>query len=306
MKDAHFPLWQTPEWEQFQKSLGHKTTRIDRFLMLKFPLFAGMRYGYIPRGPVFLNDEKSDEFFNDLLHYAKKKKFVFVRMDPEKTIPIPKKIPWRKSHSPQPETTLILNLDLSEEDLLKQMKRKGRYNINLAEKKGVIVKRAQNLEEQKEYGSIFFRLLKETTQRDAFTGHDEHYYQSMLKELPMSEIFLAFYNETPVSGAICTFQSEKAIYYYGASSSQYREVMAPYLLQWEAIKEAKKRGCKEYDFLGIAPEDAGPEHPWKGITEFKSKFGGTVVHYPPAQDLIFRPFWYKMYRLMKRIQKMIK
>ncbi|MGE3278388.1 MAG: lipid II:glycine glycyltransferase FemX [Candidatus Altimarinota bacterium] len=307
MNDDHdIPLWQTTEWEQFQKALGHKATRIGRNLVMKYPLFLGMKYAYVPRGPFFENKDEETEFFKELAVRGKKKKWVFVRIDPEQEVPLPKKIKAKKSHSPQPETTLILDLSLSEEQLLKQMKRKGRYNISLADKKGVLVKRAQSMEEQQEFCTIFYQLLNETTQRDAFSAHNESYYQSMLKEIPMSEIFVAFYEERPISAAICTFQKKRAIYYYGASSNSYREVMAPYLIQWEAIKEAKHRGCKTYDFLGIAPENAPKDHPWKGITEFKTKFGGTVVNYPAAQDLILRPFWYAVYKFLKKMQKFIK
>jgi len=306
MNEQNLPLWQTQEWEQFQKALGHKTTRVDQVLLLKLPLFLGMRYGYIPRGPFFPEGKKSDQFTKDLIQYAKKKKFVFVKIDPEAELKPSKKIKAKKSHSSQPGNSLLLDLSLSEADLLKQMKRKGRYNISLAEKKGVLVKRAQNRDEQKKFGSIFSQLLAETTQRDEFSAHGENYYQTMLRELPMSEIFVAFYEGKPLSAAICTFQKGRAIYYYGASSNTHRETMSPYLVQWEAIKEAKKRNCKTYDFLGIAPEDAPKDHHWKGITNFKTKFGGTVVNYPQAQDLIFRPFWYQIYKMLKKIQKLIK
>lgn len=306
MKEIESPLWQTSEWEQFQKTLGMRVTRVGHSLLLKYPIFFGMRYGYMPRGPVNRDTEKPNEFFDELKRYAKKKKLLFIRIDPEQEIKIPKKVRTITSHSPQPETTLILDLSKSEEELLKQMKRKGRYNITLAEKKGVKVKRAESIEEQKNYAAIFYRLLKETTQRDNFSGHDEHYYQTMLKELPMSEIFIAYYDDEPVSGAICTYQPSKAIYYYGASGNKHREVMAPYLIQWEAIREAKRRGCESYDFLGIAPESATSDHPWKGITDFKTKFGGAVVQYPQAMDLVYRPLLYKFYKVLKFLQKIIK
>jgi len=307
MIDEHErPLWQTSEWEQFQKALGHKTTRIDHVLVLKYPLFLGMKYVYLPRVSSFDGKKEASQFFHDLRQMSKKKKWVFARIDSEQSLPIPADIRSKQSHSPQPETTLLLDLNPNEAEILKQMKRKGRYNISLAERKGVTVKRAQSIDEQKEFGTMFFQLLSETTQRDDFSAHDESYYQTMLRELPMSEIFVAFYEGKPISAAICTFQKDRAIYYYGASSNTHREVMAPYLVQWEAIREAKKRGCKTYDFLGIAPENAPLDHPWKGITEFKTKFGGTVVNYPPSQDLIFRPFWYSLYKVLKKIQKVIK
>lgn len=295
-------LWQTSEWEGFQKSLGHCTTRIGSdLLVIIYPLFLGYKYGYIPRSQL----KEKDFITKDLNTLAKKKKLIFIRIDPAEEVKI-KNLKCRKAHSPQPESTLILNLSQDETELLKQMKRKGRYNISLAEKKGVIVKRAENSDDQELFAAIFHRLNQETTQRDRFCGHDVTYYKKMLKELPMSEIFVAFYENTPIAAAICVYQRKTAIYYYGASGNKHREVMAPYLIQWEAIKEAKKRGCELYDFLGIAPEGSPANHPWQGITEFKSKFGGNIINYPQAQDLIFRPFWYQIYKSVKFIQKLIK
>lgn len=297
-------LWQTPEWENFQKKLGHQIQRISvggqEFKVLIYPLFYGKKYGYIARPRNFSATEEAKE----VEKLAEKEHLVFLRIDPEKAPQLPNDIISRSSSSPQPETTLVLDLQLSEKDLLTQMKRKGRYNIALAEKKAVVVKKASSPEERHAYAKAFYQLLQQTTDRDGFTGHDENYYQKMLECLPMSEIFIAFFGGKAIAGAICTFQKSQAIYYYGASGNEYRELMAPYLVQWEAIKEAKRRGCTSYDFLGIAPEDADSDHPWKGISEFKRKFGGMVVSYPKPTDIIFQRFWYKIYRLLKWIQKL--
>ena len=116
-----------------------------------------------------------------------------------------------------------------------------------------------------------------------------------------AQLFLADYNGEVIAGGLFVYLDEWGIYYYGASVNSYRNVMAPYLIQWEAIKEAKRRGCKHYDFLGIAPENA-KNHPWKGVTEFKQKFGGRTVHYPQAKEMVLRPFWYLVYRIYKLIK----
>ncbi|MDZ4216756.1 MAG: peptidoglycan bridge formation glycyltransferase FemA/FemB family protein, partial [Candidatus Gracilibacteria bacterium] len=121
-----------------------------------------------------------------------------------------------------------------------------------------------------------------------------------------SEIMVAFNGSDAIAAGIFTYQKHRVIYYYGASSNANRELMAPYLLQWRAIQEAKIRGCGTYDFLGIAPEDATKNHPWKGITEFKQKFGGSVLQYPQARDIIHRPFWYQFFQFAKTIQKLIR
>lgn len=265
-------------------------------------MFFGLRYGYIPRGPTLKNEE-GETFLSELQDLANKHKLIFTRIDPEKKAGNIKGSP---SHSIQPETTLVLDLKLSEEALLKQMKRKGRYNIGLAEKRGVQVKMANGADEKKNFMHQFHELLKQTTLRDQFFAHSEKYYQKMLERVPESEVMLAFYQQKPVAGVIMTFQKERAIYYYGASGNEHREVMAPYLLQWRAIQEAKKRDCKVYDFLGIAPEGADKKHPWLGISSFKKKFGGTIVYYPQAKDIIHKPIWYKFYKMCKYIQRLIK
>lgn len=296
-------LWQTPEWEAFQKKLGHQVQRISvagqELAVLIYPLFLGKKYGYIARPKNFSTALNA----NEVAKLAQKENLIFLRVDPEESIQTARTSVVQPSSSPQPETTLILDLQLSEQELLAQMKRKGRYNIALAEKKAVEVKRASSPEERQAFAKIFYQLLQQTTDRDGFTGHDDKYYQTMLECLPMSEIYIAFFDGKPLAGAICTFQKRRAIYYYGASGNEHRELMAPYLVQWEAIREAKRRGCTSYDFLGIAPEDASSDHPWKGISEFKRKFGGTVVSYPRPVDIVFQPFWYKIYRLLKWIQK---
>ena len=304
------PLWQSPDWEHFQQALGHKTLRIgkgqSKALVVIHPLFLGMGYGYIPRGPIIENGDELADFLNELSHLSTKYRLIFTRADPEKGLPefiFPK---TRETHSVQPETTLILDLSMDEESILNQMKRKGRYNISLAKKKGVKVLMAKDENQRKRYGHIFSELLKETSERDFFSTHDEKYYQTMLKTLKSSEIFIAFYQDRPLAGAICTYQDNKAIYYYGASGNHHRDMMAPYLVQWEAIREGKKRGCQSYDFLGIAPEDALEDHPWKGITEFKKKFGGSAVQYPQPIDIIHRPFWYTIYKYLKFLQSILK
>ena len=298
-------LWQSHEWEQFQRNLGRATARVRGTLMVMKPLFYRLSWAYVPRGHFSRHLEDRDSFFSELARLSKRKGLVFVRLDSEEKIEVPERYAVVRSRSEQPETSLLLDLSLGEKELLAQMKRKGRYNIGLAEKRGIRVvkgRKARGHDTREDFVSLFFQLLQQTTERDQFSGHDEHYYQRMLRSLPMAEVMVAFYEEQPIAAGIFVFFEEVALYYYGASSNDHRELMAPYLLQWEAIKEAKKRGCRSYDFLGIAPDGAGEDHPWSGISSFKRKFGGRVVHYPQALDLVFRPCWYAMYRLLKRIR----
>lgn len=293
------PLWQSSSWQRFQQALHHRAERVNGNLVLMYPLFFGFHYAYVPRGPVSINGASVQELLTAVEALRQKHHLVFLRMDPEKPLTLPTGSKALLSWSIQPETTLILDLTQDEEALRKHMKRKGRYNIDLAEKKGVRVKCASTPEERTAFCDLFYDLLMETGDRDRFFIHDRSYYQTMLETIPEADVFVAFHNEQALAAGIFIFLHDRAYYYYGASSREKKEFMAPYLLQWEAIRFAKHRGCSTYDFLGIAPADASSTHAWRGITEFKLKFGGSVVQYPKPVDIVYRPFLYQIYRFLK-------
>ena len=357
---------------------------------------------YAPRGPLLTYDKPSvaQEQFAALLpkikEIAKQEKAVFLRIDPLVIDPSaeaaqvtrtpgasPAHTPTFPNFAPshlgfQPEDTLIIDLTKTKEEILEQMKEKGRYNIRLAERKSVKIIGADPSDPKLFDKQIeqYFEILKETTSRDKFYGHGVGFYRSMVEKLApikhelksikhdparafskdtalirenlkkgFAKLYLAEYKPAPdenhtaqseshaanqpiiLAGIIVTFHKDTAIYYYGASSNAHRNLMAPYLLQWHAIMEAKKFGCTKYDFLGIAPptakrrtlrhptslfkpaaiDELGPaRHPWRGVTEFKRKFGGTHVRYAPAQELSFKPFTHSVYRTLKRIRKIFK
>jgi peptidoglycan pentaglycine glycine transferase (the first glycine) len=292
-------LWQHPLWQSFQQALGHKTwmlkTEHTSALVVRHPLPFGLSWLEIPRGPLFEKGKSVDRLLEEVVALARAEKAVFVRMSPCEELKVKnyKLVVAKSDHHPQ--TTLVLDLNLSEEDLLKQMKPKGRYNIKVAEKNGVTVRENQGVE-------AFCDLLEKTTGRDGFSSHPMAYYQKMLQALGTSaQLLMAGKDGKAIAGGIFVYLDNVGTYYYGASDHEYRNLMAPYLLQWEAIREAKRRGCKTYDFLGIAPEHA-KNHPWAGVTEFKRKFGGTVVGYPQAKELVIRPLWCQIYRLYKRLR----
>ena len=297
-------LWQSPLWEKFQKKLGRKTWFLKnskaQLLAIKHNLPFNYAWIDIPRGPIG-KPEDYTLLIQDLIKKTKKEKIVFIRIMPSDKFKIQNsKLKICKAHANhQPETTLKLDLTLSEEELLKQMKPKGRYNIRLAKKKSVIVKESQDF-------SKFYKLIQETTQRNKFGGHSQKYYEIMLNVLKSdAQLLLAEYEGKIIAGGIFTYSDKEGIYYYGASSNQYRNVMAPYLIQWTAIQEAKKRGCEKYDFLGIAPKNADKNHSWKGVTSFKKKFGGEVINYNFAQEIIIKPFIYHSFVFLKKIRKIL-
>ncbi|MEK9166902.1 MAG: peptidoglycan bridge formation glycyltransferase FemA/FemB family protein [Patescibacteria group bacterium] len=177
-----------------------------------------------------------------------------------------------------PEETLIVDLEVEESSILAQMAQKGRYNIKVADKAGVEIRCDCELGE-------FYKILKETSARDGFAVHSKEFYE----KIPAT-FYGAFFGGKLIAGIFVTYFGETATYYFGASSNMHREVMAPYLLQWTAMRDAKAAGMKKYDFLGVAPEGE-TTHSLAGVTQFKTRFGGKRLKYPSARIVIFRPFW---------------
>ena len=268
--------------------------------------FKGKKWWYSARGPVFTDEKYAMALMNHAGEELKKIGGLFWRFDPyvESNSEIAN-LGKKATQDYQPTDTLMLDLSKSDEVLLAVMKRKGRYNINLAKKKGVTCTQITGSEINDEYLEEFWRLTNETTDRDSFSGHEKIYYSNFLKKLaPYADLFFAVAEDgTNIATAISTFAGKRAIYYFGASTSdkEYRNLMAPYLLQWEMIQEAKKRGCETYDFLGIAPEDQ-PKHAYAGISEFKWKFGGERHTYASGREIVFDKKWYALYRIAKKLR----
>jgi len=183
------------------------------------------------------------------------------------------------------------------------MHSKTRYNIRLAEKKGVEIREGKNIE-------WFWKLNEQTTKRDGFKSHGKVYYEKML-EMPISHQLTAFFDGRPIASHIYIAWNGRCTYLHGASSNEYRNVMAPYLLQWESIKFAKKFGNTEYDFWGVAaPKEHGKTfhiYSWdeqdslSNVTRYKAGFGGEVISYPDAFEVVLKPVLYRLFRFVKKL-----
>jgi len=198
-----------------------------------------------------------------------------------------------------PQHTLAIDLNQSEEELLKNMHPKGRYNIKLASRKNVQVEESTDC-------LAFFRILEKTGMRDDFNINPYPHYQAMLDTLTdmnKVKLYLAYINDQAIAGVIVTFIGNTATYFYGASDYQYRKLMAPYALQWTAINEAKKIGLKYYDFLGIA-DPGNPHDPLHGVTIFKQKFGGKLIKHPDSQVIIHQPVLFYALQIKNFLKKL--
>lgn len=292
-------LWQSKEWKTYQEALGREVRVYEeqgaRAQVIIDRTAFGLSTWEIPRGPVVESGEQMKSLLEVIMHDAKNERCMALYCSP-KQLPADQDLPGKPSNRHiYPEATRILDLGLTDEELLKQMKPKGRYNIKVAQKHGVTVEQSEDID-------AFYKLLTETSERDQFAVFPKHMYQTFLQALEGSFLLLA-YSEShePIGGLLGAVWGSQGFYYYGASAHEHRAQMGPYLLQWEAMQYCRGHGCNSYDLLGVAPPDTPDGHPWKGITTFKEKFGGELVTYPPEREVVLRPMSKMLLQLKRRI-----
>jgi lipid II:glycine glycyltransferase (peptidoglycan interpeptide bridge formation enzyme) len=322
MQNSPESFLQSFEWGKFQKTVGRDMfyygvcegeNIVALALVVEHKLPLGLKYWYIPRGPVLgknVSEEKKIEILDFFMKRIREKalscKIIFVRMDPaflKNNFDVFKKLNLKfVSGSVQPKDTLVLDLVKSEEELLAEMKQKTRYNIRLAEKKGVTVL-WENFDENN--FEDFWRLIGETSERDGIVSHSRNYYLKMLETLSdenddlKCRLYFAKHEGKIIAANIVFLFGDYAVYLHGASSNSSRNLMAPYLLQWKQIRDAKEAGCRIYDFWGITVEGENPK--WEGITRFKKGFGGREISYTGVCDLPINDILYGLYLRFRKL-----
>ena len=207
----------------------------------------------------------------------------------------------------QPRCVMQLPLDKDLDTILAECKQKTRYNIRLAERKGVSVRMGCSPEDLR----AFYDLLRVTAERDRFLVRGFQYYQDMWEILrPAGEmkLFLAEHEGTLLSGAILFLFGRWCVYAYGASSNENRQLMPNYLMQWEMIRWASQNGYQVYDFRGVSPNrDPAADDHLAGLNRFKEGFGARFVEYPGDYDRVLRPTWNLLWsRTMPRLRTALK
>lgn len=325
-------LLQSRAWGQFQEQLGRRVEYIRladcglriadydgavaQTLVIEQRLPFGFSYVYSPRGPIVGNSGfriPDSGFIVDALAREVRKRFpraIFFRFEPpyeQFIIRNPQFVIQQYPKNVQPATTLVIDLTKSEDELLSTMKEKTRYNIRLAERHGVTVRSSTDAADLER----FLNLLDETARRDGFRAHPQPYYKTMWKTLAPEhlKLFLAEHHGKLLAAALVAFNQPTiqtgsyklngwAYYLHGASTSENRELMAPYALHWQIMREAKSRGCTHYDFWGI------DEARWPGVTRFKTGFAPNTkpTTYCGTWDVVFRPKLYAIYRRFARMR----
>lgn len=316
-------ITQSGRWFDFQKNLDTRKDPIVLWvednheiigacIIEVHKLFKNFTWLYTPRGPVFDNIKVLEKMILQISKIAKEQNAIWYRMDPlvislisqndeinkekgmDEFLEFMNKNGFRWAHSQyQPLSTRIVDLKESEDDILKQMRQSGRRYIKKAQNAEIIIESfsANQISEDILHNLVdkYYEMEIETTDRDNFFGHQKSFYFNFIKNLKDNcRIYFAKKGDEVFSSAITTFYGKKAIYYYGVSTTGDKDG-ASYLLQWQMMKDAKKYGCEEYDFLGVVPPDEKkPEkHPYKGISYFKRMFGGKVVKYVGAYEKIY-------------------
>ncbi len=318
-------ILQSHEWGEFKRRHGWRPVRlvierddvpagVGQFLIYHTPTTGNLMY--CPRGPwIDWDDEQAVRtFFGGVRTVAEREGVHTVKIEPEvleaneRIRSLLADIGFRRSrYTPQFKTTMVVDLARSEDELLAAMKSKTRYNIRLAARKGVTVEEDNSLRARE----MFYRMHEETAERDGFRLRGRDYYfdcwQAMY-DAERAHLFLAKHEGDALAGMLIFTLGDKYWYQYGASSSEKRNLMPMYLLQWEVMRWAKARGFAYYDMVAIPnPDNLNESDPMWGLYRFKSGFGGEVREFTGALDLTirrarawawynFEPWYYRFYR----------
>jgi lipid II:glycine glycyltransferase (peptidoglycan interpeptide bridge formation enzyme) len=315
--EAH--LLQTADWGALKSNFGWQVEYLidqlsgigAQILFRHSPL--GFSIAYIAKGPVILPGKSSvhwgnnDHFLIQLDAVCRAHRAIMLIIEPDEweTMALSRPKGLQKSaQSIQPPRTIIISLNEKEDLILGRMKQKTRYNIRLAQRKGVVVRQSDDINE-------FYRLLKLTGNRDAFNLHSQAYYQKtydLFAPIGQCVLLIAELGGVSLAGIMVFARGRRAWYFYGASAEVHREMMPAYLLQWEAMRWAKNRGCGEYDLWGVPDESESvlessftsrSDSLW-GVYRFKRGFGGELRRSAGPWERVYNPIMHQFYRLYRK------
>lgn len=311
-KQVDHPL-QSWEWGEFREKTGVKVVRMGgmQITIHKIPR-TNWTVGYAPK-----IGEITSQQANILTTIAKENNCIFIKVEPKievtqfhgDTVTL-RNLGYVEGRPLFTKYNFVLDVTPSEDKLLASFKQKTRYNIKVAEKKGVTV----SVDNSPAAFERYLHLTEETTKRQGFYAHSRDYHLKMWETLNNSQIInsqilklSAHLLVARYKGEIITtwvlFKFGDTLYYpYGASTREHREVMANNLVMWEAIKLAKKWGCKYLDMWGALGDEPDKKDPWYGFHTFKAGYGARHVEYMGTWDYVAKPGLYKVYRVIEKIR----
>lgn len=310
--NAH--ILQSSEWGEFKSRFGWNELKVQvgnsgaQILFKILPL--GFSIAYIPKGPI---GPISDKLLDEITNCCNNEKALVLYLEPDcwddefdSQILLDHDFAISEM-SIQPRKTILVSLEGDEKKWLERMKQKTRYNIRLAQKKGIVVEISKDI-------ASFISLMKLTSERDEFGAHADDYYQSVFEkfsEKKRCEILIAKYQENSLAAIMIFFSGNRAWYFYGASSDAERNRMPTYLLQLEAMRLAASRGCIAYDLWGIPDFDEAyleenfmsrSDGLW-GVYRFKRGFGGKIKRSAGVFQRVLNPAFYRLYQGALKIRK---
>ena len=305
MNDIH-PL-QAKEWGDFREKTGVKVVRIDNLQLTIHPIpHTKYTVGYLPKGPL-----PTKKILSELKELGKKENCILIQLEPNIENKEGSNSELKKlglipaAHPLFTNYTFILDLTKSEEELLRNMHPKTRYNIRVAEKKGVKIIEDNSDKAFEQY----LKLTKETTTRQNFYAHGERYHRLMWDTLKIqgnnrltAHLFTATYENKVLVAWILFVLGDSLYYPYGSSSNEHREVMASNLMMWEAIKFGKKLGLKKFDMWGAMGPNPDTKDPWYGFHRFKEGYGGKLTEYVGSFDFVINQKMYLVYKLLNKLR----
>jgi lipid II:glycine glycyltransferase (peptidoglycan interpeptide bridge formation enzyme) len=312
---------QTYEWGEFRKKTGIKVIHHAHFQLTihKIPK-TPWTIGYLPKG-----EYPTEKMIKELREIGKQENCIFIQLEPnvikaingnnilKKTTTIPN-LAYRQAglvpaaHPLFTKHTFQLDLTKSEEELLKTMHSKARYNIKIAQKHNVLVKE----DNSKNAFERYWQLTQETTTRQKFYAHTKHYHQLQWETFShdtdtkhlTSHLFTAAYKGEILTTLLFFVYHDTLYYPYGASSDEHRNVMHSNLAMWEGIRFGKKLGLKTFDMWGAMGQNPDTKDPWYGFHNFKQKFGPDHIEFIGSYDLIIHSMLYKAYKVADKVRWM--
>ena len=299
-------------WDHFGMVLRDRGTIVGGAMLWRWAYEPESCFYFVPEGPVLMRaDSIADQAqafqaFMDFIDEKRRHETCVVshlRIEP----------PWETlpafvqdfhevgEYFHVPRDTLLIDLTLSDTDILAQMKPKGRYNVGVARKHGVAL-----VEDTSAQGVLdFCQMQEEMCERKGIKGHGPDYFERLIPLLARTRhgaVYFAEYQGVRLAAAVVIIFGNVATYLYGASLATHRNVMAPYLLHFHIMLEAKARGCEVYDLFGVSPQHEG-ENGWTSFSEFKRKLGGRELSLVPSLDHVYDPGAYARYRQSLQVEQ---
>jgi peptidoglycan pentaglycine glycine transferase (the first glycine) len=308
-------LLQTTAWGDLKTAFGWSLERTivgaTGAQILLRRVLPGATIAYLAKGPV---GERWDNLWPEVDAVCRRRHAIFLKVEPDRWVdPGRTNLPPQgfrpSSHSIQPSRTLLVDLSGDEEAILRRMKQKTRYNIKLAQKRGVCVRPSNDL-------GAFHHLMQITGGRDQFGVHSLAYYRrayDLFYPREVCELLMAEFDGKPLAALMVFAQGGRAWYLYGASSNEHRDRMPTYLLQWEAMRWARARGCSEYDLWGVPDADEDTletefthrsDGLW-GVYRNKRGFGGKLCRAAGPWDRVYSPLIYHIYNWLASRRSML-